>query len=248
MVSKREFLMRGRMALVVVACSTLGTACATVQHAYGVIVDKEVEVTVNALAAPGQTTTASYVVVPGMEGVTPGDLQFREFYPIVSRALEAQGFRVANGSMPPEIAVFLSYGVGTPRVVYQRGYVMSSGSTSTSQVTMNVGAPGEMPATASGTVQTSTPGELQLVSRAATVMPRFAMLVAVDAKTLLQEKRIVELWRTQMSSLGESADIRAMFPVLLAAGQPFFGTSSGKEVHKKLVPTDPTVKALTGAR
>lgn len=231
----RTFPMRKRV-LVLPALAL--SACASAMALSGVV--PVYDVRVSAFASSAGPPTATYVIVPANAGVTPDDLQFREFYPIVSRALASQGFRPATAQEPPQIAVFLAYGVGGPRIDYSTGSVYVPGTTAT--VTSSTMVPGAPSINSTGSVETS--GSFQAVTEARTVFPRFAVLSAIDANVLLKEKKIVTLWKTEIRSEGSSSDIRTVLPYMLVAARPYFGRSSGKEVRKLISSLDGEAKSL----
>lgn len=199
------------------------------------------DVRVSSFASPAQPSNPTFVVLPANPGVTPEDLQFREFAPMVTRALVAQGFRLANAEHPPQIGVFIAYGVGTPRVSYSSGLQYVPGSTAS--VTTTTTIPGALPINSTGSVSTS--GSFQSVATASTEYPRFAVLSAVDVDVLLNQKKIVQVWRTEIFSEGSSSDIRTVLPYLLAAAEPYFGRSSGKQIRKRVSALNSEARALT---
>jgi hypothetical protein len=197
------------------------------------------------VAAPEKRT---YVLYPGIKDVDPNDLQFKEFSTYVHRALLAKGFAPAKEGSPPEIVIFLSYGIGEPKTTYysypiigQIGGGMSTFSAST------YGSGGYAHTT--GTV-TSFPqvGVVATGIGARRDFFRWAVIEAVDVAAFAKTQKIVQLWRTPMTSSGSSGDLRLVFPVMVAAGQPYMATDTGRQVQRTLTETSPEVLAILGEK
>lgn len=197
------------------------------------------------IAAPEKRT---YVLYPGLKDVDPNDLQFREFATYVHRALRANGFAPAKEGNPPEIVIFLSYGIGEPKTTYysypiigQIGGGMGTFSAST------YGSGGYAHTT--GTV-TSFPqvGVVGTGTGAQTDFFRWAVIEAVDVDAFAKTQKIVQLWRTTLTSSGSSGDLRRVFPVMVAAGQPYMATDTGQQVQRNLDDTSPEVAAIRGEK
>lgn len=212
------------------------SACARVQLLSGV---GTYDVSVSALAGSSASTKRTYVVLPGNPGTTPDDLQFKEFAQYVDVVLRARGFSPAVAATPPNVAVFIAYGVGKPRTVYYQSYVGDQQSTSSVSAT-TTGSAGTT--ITSGTVATTTPGGFQ--SSAMTVVDSWATLDAIETEPLLKEKRFVSAWRTQMTSVTQNADIRFTFPVMLAAGKQYLGENTQQVVKRRLIGTSPEVQSI----
>jgi hypothetical protein len=54
----------------------------------------------------------------------------------------------------------------------------------------------------------------------------------------------MQLWKVVVTSEGPSSDLRSILPVLVAAAQPWFGKSSGRQVDVTLKPDGPEVQAI----
>ncbi len=73
---------------------------------------------------------------------------------------------------------------------------------------------------------------------------RWARLEAVDGPEFFKSQKVVELWRTTMASSGANANLRVVFPILLAAGQPYFGKDTPQDVFRVLDDGSPEVIAI----
>ena len=108
---------------------TLLLSLTSVESATKFVVD------VDSLAEPGLPSNATYVLYPGVEGVEPGDLLFREFASYVDRALRHSGFTPAEKPEDVDLAIFVNYGIGEPQTTtYSYSYPIfgqTGGGTST---------------------------------------------------------------------------------------------------------------------
>lgn len=87
-----------------------------------------VEMQVNALGAADPTTHPTYYLAPGNEGVTEGDLEFREFAEYAERALADRGFRRTDDIEAASAVVLFAYGVSDPKTFTQQSAVPVWGS------------------------------------------------------------------------------------------------------------------------
>jgi hypothetical protein len=74
---------------------------------------------VDTIADPKALKQQTFFVLPGIEGVSERDLQFREFAVQVERALKFRGYRKVPAAEDAELIILLSYGIGAPRVEYE---------------------------------------------------------------------------------------------------------------------------------
>jgi len=56
------------------------------------------------------------------------------------------------------------------------------------------------------------------------------------------------VWRTVVTSRGTSNDLREVFPVLVAASQPYISTNTGKQVKVILNENDRAVIEIKGLK
>lgn len=73
---------------------------------------------------------------------------------------------------------------------------------------------------------------------------RWARLEAVDAPAYFNAQKVVELWRTTMMSEGTTGDLRRVFPILIAAGEKYFGVDTGRAVLRVMTDDDAEVLAV----
>jgi hypothetical protein len=183
-------------------------------------------VKIDSICDPDKISAGAYVVYPATEDVHPEDLQFREFTKYIHRALRAKGFAPVEGAAKPEIVVFLSYGIEGPRDTIR-----------------SVPIVGKVPTTQGQKPQWGVVGS---AAKSEPQFDRWIILEAIDAKPLLQTGTVVQVWRTTVTSSGRSSDLRAVFPIMIAAAKPFIATNTEKQVLRKLGEKSPEVAAIRG--
>ena len=84
--------------------SALLTGCAS----------QQVHVSVDAISGESSSAKIRYLLFPGGNGVTSGDLQYQEFAHYVDSVLAEKGFRKAVSFDDSDIAIFLTNAIGDP--------------------------------------------------------------------------------------------------------------------------------------
>ena len=65
-----------------------------------------------------------------------------------------------------------------------------------------------------------------------------------NAQHYVRVGEIVPIWKTTVTSTGKSSDIRRVFPVLVTAGDPYWGKNTGQQVGVWLREYDPRVSRM----
>jgi hypothetical protein len=186
----------------------------------------------------------TYVVYPGQQGVDPTDLQFREFAAQLDQVLQAKGFTPAAPDARPDLVILLSYGIGEPQMSYYSYPVFGRISGGTSTFTASTFGSGGGTRTA-GTISSPTRhGVVGTRTGTRREFTRWAAVEAVDVEAFAKTQKIAQAWRTTMTSSGASGDLRRVFPVMLAAGQPYIGTNTRQQVRRVLSDESPEVVAI----
>lgn len=197
-------------------------------------------VSIDSITSGSISREIKYAVVPGMEGVSSNDLQFREYAGYVKRALESRGFNIVEDFEEANVVIFLSYGIGNPQAHYQTytHTVPTWGQIGGGDV--RVGRDALYPtygvtgvASQSGTYATYT-------------YTRHIAMGAYDLDAYRSDKREVQLWRTIIMSTGTSGDLRQVFPIMVAASTPYLGENTGKKVEVFLKEDDKRVIEIKG--
>lgn len=195
-------------------------------------------------------TKKRYILLSGVKGVDPNDLQFREYASYVERALSSAGYVRTGDFKDANIAVFLAYGIGDPKD-HQYSYSLpvwgqTGVSSSTTYGTISsYGSYGTYHGTTTYTPTYGITGYTTHVGSYATFF-RFLVLDAVDLEEYRRSEKIVQVWKTTVTSRGSSGDLRRVFPVLVAAARPYIGTNTGKQVDVTLTEGEKAVLEIKG--
>lgn len=200
------------------------------------------QVGIDAIRSPEPDGRRIYVLYSSNPLVAHTDLQFREFAAYAHRALQARGFVPVSDPKKAELALYLSYGISGPYTeeqiyaVPRPGYDYWSfpyrrwGGIGWPYNDWSYGYPGYM---------------LQTVR--VTTYQRFLTIDAYDYGHYRSQGIMNRhLWRTSVSSVGESYDLRRIFPVLMAAAEPYLGTDTTRQIEREIEESDPNVLRIKG--
>ena len=147
-----------------------------------------------------------------------------------------------------DIIVFLSYGMGNPQKVAFSYPVFGRTGGGTSTFTGSTYGSGGS-STTTGTL--SSPSKLGVVGTATgtrTEYFRWVMIHAVDVDAFQSTNEFVEVWRTTATSSGSNSDLRAVFPILVAALEPYLATNTGEQKKATLTQSSPRVVQLRATK
>ena len=174
-------------------------------------------VEIDSIATP-DSGKKTYVILPAKKDMVGGELVFQEYARYLKQVLSAHGYREASDPEQAEIAVMLAYGIAAGS--------MGSGT--------------RLHRDAEGNVTGASTKNI-------TGYARLIIIRAYDYKKYKESKTEVQLWQTTIESNGSSGDLRRVFPVLIAASQPYIGTNTGKKVMVTLSEDDSRVIAIKAA-
>lgn len=189
-----------------------------------------------------------YVLLPGNNGVTMQDLQYREFAEYVRRALKKQGFTEANTPQQAKIAIFLRYGIGDPKTHHYTYTVPTFGQTGT-QTTTNAWATGSFGGFASYQSRTTPTYGItgsQTYTGSYVTYTRYIILEAIDLDVYNDNQTIQPVWKTKIVSTGSSGDLREVFPGILAGAQDYIGQNTARLVDLSIPLNDPRIDEIKG--
>jgi len=202
---------------------------------------------VDAYAGPSVDPAAVHQVAP-VDRASWGDLQFQEFAGEMRNALTLSGFRVGvTTAETPDVVVLTEYGVGPPTtksVTYnstQYGWVDEPRSATVTPMGSSPRAGYRVETTPS---QVYKPVGVQTNTINKTTYVRRFTAVAYDYKALKATNEHRQLWKVTVVSEGESSDLRAILPAMIATARPYFGKSTGKQVIVRTALNTPEVEAV----
>jgi hypothetical protein len=196
------------------------------------------DIKVDSISGPDVSVKKRYVLISGMKDISADDLLFKEYALYVNRAMTSAGYTKSDDSEHADIAVYLSYGIGDPKDNVSSYSVPIWGLSSTSPSDALVGGP--HPGITTYTPTYGFTGSMTYISTYTSFL-RFIILDAVDLEQSAKSGKIVPVWKTTVTSLGSSWDLRRLFPILMAAARPYIGANTGHQVDVTLTEESKTV-------
>jgi hypothetical protein len=200
-----------------------------------------VTVQVNAIADPSiQAPGKKYLLTNALVDGPKDDLFFREFAAYFEKALATKGYQRVEDRGAADIIVAFSFGVSDGRTGINTFsfpiYESFGGETITIRETDSGG---------NVTTRTVTiPPRYQIVgtqfeSQSYTIYAHTAMLEARLPAPEGQSGKL--LWKTVITSVNETNDLRTIMPYLAAAAAPYLGGNTGEQKKIELKPDAPAV-------
>lgn len=193
---------------------------------------------ISALSSRAALSKKAYLLLPGAQETSPYDLQYLEFSGYIDKAMASQGFIKVTEPTKAEVIVFLSYGVGDP---IARTYSYSV------PVYGQTGFYASQKKGKSKTYYTPTYGVTGYTNQIGTEI-NYVSNISLDAydNTDLNTPQPQQLWKMEVSSTGQSNDLRMVFPYMVASMKPYIGRNTGQKINVMLKQGAPEVLELTG--
>lgn len=209
--------------IVVIALGAALAGCAT----------QRPTVTVQALADPTSQSLRQYVLVPGNQGVTATDLQFRTYADQVAGMLAGRGYTRVGTIEQADLAVSLQYSTGGPHTTTTTSAMPMWGQTgySSSQTYGTIGAGGNYSATTNYTPTYGITGYMPITN----TNTFYAHAVRLTAYGRNQTSREVqEMWNVTGSAISANADLSGDFWAFMQAMGPYVGQTQ-REIEVPVV-------------
>lgn len=180
-------------------------------------------------------TGKSFTLAPLDAAISPEDLEFREFARYIEQALTAQGMVYAPQGEPDDLRVLFSYGVSEPlttqseatRPVYGRvGYAPRFYSYKEPQTNRVVTRAVYEPRYGLVGYQTEVYTKTEYISE--------IDLQVFEAGTGQDSAFGRQLWKIRGQYRGKNGDLRFLFPRMIQAMTPHFGTNSRQILEVEL--------------
>lgn len=184
-----------------------------------------VYMTIDAYSSPEAQDMKNYVFIDSEKPLIGGDLQNKEFRSMTEQVLAEDGFSKTN-TESADVEIFLDYGVSDPQVVQSTYSTPVYGPTGLLCVSYSSLGPSVAPQY--GVVGYETKVDTQIRYE------RYLAMVGYDKNNIQPNGNHVELWRLHVSSVGETGDLRRIFPVLLAGAKNYIGKSTGQKIELKM--------------
>lgn len=195
---------------------------------------------IDSISTPQACMKNTYVLLPANEKCDPNDLLFCEFFAYTDRALMQSGFVKVCRPEQAAVTILLNYEVGEP-YTYQYTYsVPVYGQTGVNAcTTTNYGCYSSY----STTSYTPTYGIVGSETHVGTKIayPHYFWLVGYDNTCSRGQ-----LWETKARCASNSGDLRFMFPIMLAATQPYIAKNTCQRIKVDISEDDEKISTLKG--
>jgi len=211
-----------------------------------------VQIKVSTLGAIDPKKLRAYLL-PGNEGVTAQDLQFREFLAPIKESLKEKGYRFVDSPKDAQTLIFLSYGISAPNVEYQtvstpvyrwvyRAPAPATTISGSSQSTItdsygrqvgNISTQHNYQSTSGasfGTLEREYGGQNTYTKKLLTFR-RSLVLHAYLNERVSKKESVVPIWETRLESDGSSDDLREIAPLMIEAADSYIGAPTSKAVR-----------------
>jgi len=187
---------------------------------------------IDSLAKPKAADSISYEIKNKNPLVADDSLRYKEAESLVKTALSGRGMYEAPPNTKADMVVDLDFGVGPPQVrketISEPVYVSVPGQIRVERVQVGTDSQGR-PVYQTVTVQeppsTEFAGFREYVVTV-TVYEKYLKLSARENKEASEGRPVSEIWTVDVTSEGESRDIRKHLPVLVAASIDYVGKDS----------------------
>jgi hypothetical protein len=190
------------------------------------------QVKIDSLAKPDAESSVAYEIKNKNPLVADDSLRFQEAANFVKTALSGRGMYEAPPGVKPDIVVDLDYGIGPPvskrETISEPVYITIPGQIRTERVQVGTDSQGR-PIYQTITVQDPPTTEFagfREYQITVTVYEKYLKLSARENAPPVEGRPPVEVWTVDVTSEGESRDIRKKLPVLVAASIDYIGKDS----------------------
>jgi hypothetical protein len=224
---------------------SLGGAAAAVLLAAGCA--NSTTVKIDSLAKLKAEESISYKILNKNPAVDDDSLRYKEAAGYVRTALSGKGLYEAPDNQNADLVVSIDYGVGPPQsrreVVSEPVYVTLPGQMRMERVQVGTDRNGN-PVYQTMTVQDPPRTEFAGYREyfvTVTVYEKFLRLNATENKPAAEGRPPSEIWTVDITSEGESRDIRKALPILAAASIDYVGKDSLGQKTIRIKDTDKDV-------
>ena len=224
---------------------SLGGAAAAVLLAAGCA--NSTTVKIDSLAKPKAEESISYKILNKNPAVDDDSLRYKEAAGYVRTALSGKGLYEAPDNQNADLVVSIDYGVGPPQsrreVVSEPVYVTLPGQMRMERVQVGTdrnGNPVYQTVTVQDPPRTEFAGYREYFVTV-TVYEKFLRLNATENKPAAEGRPPSEIWTVDITSEGESRDIRKALPILAAASIDYVGKDSLGQKTIRIKDTDTDV-------
>jgi hypothetical protein len=230
--ARARWLMQLRFMCVLASGALLG-GCATTY-----------DVKVDSLAKPNSEQAISYEIHNKNPLVAEDSLRYKEAAGYVKTALSGKGMYEAPPNSTADMVVDLDYGIGPPtsklETMSEPIYITIPGQIRTERVQVGTDSRGN-PVYQTITVQDPPTTEFagfREYQITVTVYEKYLRLTARENAPAAEGKPPAEIWTVDVTSEGESRDLRKNLPILVAASIEYIGKDSHGQKTIKIKDSD----------
>lgn len=205
------------------------------------------QVKVDSLAKPKAEESISYKIINKNPAVSDDSLRYKEAAGFVRTALSGKGLYEASDAEKADLVVALDYGVGPPQskmeTVSEPVYITLPGQLRTERVQVGTdrnGSPIYQTVTVQDPPRTEFAGYREYLVTV-TTYEKYLRLNATENKPAAEGRPPSEIWTVDVTSEGESRDLRKSLPILAAASIDFVGKDSKGQKTIRIKDTDKDV-------
>ena len=200
----------------------------------------QIGVSVDAKATPAARSQTHFVMAAADPRVRPTNPDYMAIAKAVARALSTQGFEEAKSPDDSNVVVVIDWMVSEPRVVAHH----AGGDVGGPQV--SGASPGTKGMPVGGTNNSAALGfGAEATDRADLVYTRTVTLKGVDRAAYQADPAAKGLWDMTLKSDGDTDDVPAFAPQMVAVAMPYLASNVGK-VRGRLGSTEDPVKFVRG--
>lgn len=220
---------------------------ATVVALWGAGCSTSYQVKVDSLAKPKAEESISYKIINKNPAVADDSLRYKEAASHVRTALSGKGLYEAHDIEKADLIVSLDYGVGPPQakseMVSEPVYITLPGQVRTERMQVGTdrnGNPVYQTVTVQDPPRTEFAGYREYLVTVITY-EKFLRLNATENKPAAEGRPPSEIWTVDVTSEGESKDLRKALPILAAASIDYVGKDSKGQKTIRIKDTDKDV-------
>ena len=202
------------------------------------------EVKIDSLAKPNAENAVSYQINNKNPMIAEDSLRYKEASDYVKTALSGKGLYEAPAKVKPDIVVDLDYGIKPPEsrreTVTEPVYITIPGQIRQERVQVGTDAQGR-PIYQTVTVQDPPTTEFagyRDYQVTVTVYEKYLRLTARENGPAVEGRPPAEIWTVDVTSEGQSRDLRKNLPILVAASIDYIGKDTHGQKSIKMKDTD----------
>lgn len=202
------------------------------------------DVKVDSLAKPAAENAVSYQIINKNPLISDDSLRYKEASDYVKTALSGKGLYEAPDKVKPDIVVDLDYGIKPPEsrreTVSEPVYITIPGQIRQERVQVGTDAQGRP---IYQTIMVQDPPTTEFAGYrdyqiTVTVYEKYLRLTARENAPAVEGRPPVEIWTVDVTSEGQSRDLRKNLPILVAASIDYIGKDTHGQKSIKMKDTD----------